>query len=263
MPYLRDRAIILRSETFREHDRRIVMFGIQHGLIEAVARGASAKEAKQGGHLLPMSEADVLVAKGAAFDKLAVAKSIHPRMGLRRHLGALAVGGAFCDFFYRMQRPGIVDAESYMLLRDVLDVMEALPEDPSPERAQLLYAAAVLKLLDRVGFAPPLSGCASCREAFVSSATEVWFIPTDGAFLCSDCYRTVRRAFPNAAFVSIQTLTLLRFLRREPLQQALILTAPTETFQSVASLVALLLQQAPLSRAPHGHDTIGMLLRER
>ena len=76
MPYIRDRVIVLRSESFREHDRRIVMFGLGHGLLSAVARGASAQQAKQGGHIVPFSEAEVLIAKGAAFDKLAVATVI-------------------------------------------------------------------------------------------------------------------------------------------------------------------------------------------
>ena len=43
VPYLRDRAIVLRNEPFREHDRKVVLFGMQHGLLEAVARGASRK----------------------------------------------------------------------------------------------------------------------------------------------------------------------------------------------------------------------------
>lgn len=258
--YLRDRVIILRSEPFREHDRRVVMFGLEHGLLEAVARGASAKEAKQAGHLLPLTEAEVLVAKGAAFDKLAVARNIRSRPGLRRRLGGLAFAGAFSDFFLRMQKPGIVDEELYALLEEVLNVANTLPEEPTAERARLLYAAASLKLMDRVGFAPPLSGCASCREGFSATATEVWLLPVDGSFLCADCYRTVRRSYPNAEFVSIHVLTVLRFLRREPLAQALAITASSELFQAVSQVVSLLLQQAPLPRVPHGHETIGALL---
>jgi DNA repair protein RecO len=260
MPYLRDRAIILRSESFREHDRRIVMFGLNHGLMEAVARGASAKQSKQGGHIVPLIEVEVLVAKGAAFDKLAVAKTVTPRHMLRRRLGGLAFAGAFSDLFERLQRPGIVDEDLYVLLSDVLDVAEALPEEPSAERARLLYSAAALKLLDRIGFAPALSACASCREGFDVNTEETWLLPADGSFLCPDCYRTVRRAYPNAEQVPTQTLGLLRFIRREPLKLILSLGGESGVFRQASAVTTLLLQQAPLMRQPHGSETILALL---
>ena len=269
MPYLRDRAIILRSTPFREHDRKVVMFGAQHGLMEAVARGASAKEAKQGGHVVPFTEAEVLIAKGAAFDKLAVSRTVRSRPGIRRRLGALTFAGAFSDLFERLQRPGIVDMESYALLSEALDIADALPDEPSAERTRLLYSAAALKLLDRIGFAPPLSACASCREGFATDGAALaseavmdgpWLLPVEGSFLCPDCYRTVRRAHPNAEQVPAHALSLLRFLRREPLVQALRLTGTAEIFRRASLTLSTLLQQAPLTRAPHGGETIFAIL---
>ena len=260
MPYIRDRVIVLRSESFREHDRRIVMFGLGHGLLSAVARGASAQQAKQGGHIVPFSEAEVLIAKGAAFDKLAVATVIHPARVLRQRLSALAVAGAFTDLLERLQKPGIVDDDVYRLLQEVLAAASDLPEESSAERARLLYAAAALKLLDRIGFAPPLSGCASCREGFHPLTEQVWLLPTDGTFLCPDCFRIVRRATPNVEPVATQTLALLRFLRREPLGSIRLLTGTTDVFRHASQVVSTLLQQAPLMRAPHGAETIMALV---
>jgi DNA repair protein RecO len=258
MTYLRDRAVVLRSEPFREHDRRIVLFGIQHGLLEAVARGASRSEAKQAGHIVPFSEIEVLIAKGMMFDKLAVATVVEQRRAVRRRLGALAFAGAFMDIFERMQRPGIVDEGLYELLLDVLSVAENLPDDPSPERARLLYSAAALKLLDRVGFAPALSGCVFCRESLGSG--EAWMLPMDGTIACADCYRTVRHTHPNAELIEPATIVLLRFLRREPLGRVLLLTGSSDVFASASSAVELSLRQAPLMRAPHGAETIVALL---
>jgi DNA repair protein RecO (recombination protein O) len=260
MPYLRDRVIVLRSDVFREHDRRLVMFGKQHGLLEAVARGASAKQAKQGGHVVPMTEAEVLIAKGSAFDKLAVATLVNPRHAVRRRLGTLAFTGAFFDLFERLQKPGIVDEDLYQLLVDVLSVAEMLPEEPSTERARLFYAAAALKLLDRIGFAPPLSACASCREPFSAEGEGVWLLPVDGSFVCPDCYRDLRRAYPNAQYVPMPILGLLRFMRREPLEKLAVLTGTPETFRQASLTISALLQQTPLSRAPHGSETILALL---
>ncbi|HWR00165.1 MAG TPA: DNA repair protein RecO [Candidatus Methylomirabilis sp.] len=258
MPYLRDRAIVLRNEPFREHDRKVVLYGVQHGLLEAVARGASRKEAKQGGHIVPMCEIEVLIAKGAVFDKLAVAKLVEQHRLVRARLGALAFVGSFFDLFERLQRPGIVDPGLYDLLLDVLSVAESLPDEPSAERARLLWSAAALKLLDRIGLAPALTHCVSCREGLGES--EAWMLPLDGTIACADCYRDLRTAYPNAACLSPSTLTLLRFIRREPLGRVLLLTAATDVFAAVSHAVSITLQQAPLVKQPHGAATIFALL---
>lgn len=260
MPYLRDRAIVLRSDAFREHDRRLVLFGQQHGLLEAVARGASAAVSKQGGHMVPFTEVEVLIAKGAAFDKLAVARMVRSWPTVRTRLGGLSVAGGFADLFTRMQRPGIVDTEAYQLLTDVFDALHALPEEPSVDRARLFYAASVLKLLDRMGFAPPLSACASCREAFTEDTEYRWLLPTEGTFVCPDCFRLVRRAHPNAMAVRTSVLGLVRFLRREPLMQVAYLSGEAGLFRDAVAVVMILLAQTPLHRAPHGDDTILALL---
>ncbi|OGL79240.1 DNA repair protein RecO [Candidatus Uhrbacteria bacterium RIFCSPHIGHO2_12_FULL_60_25] len=258
MPYLRDRAIVLRNEPFKEHDRKVVLFGIEHGLLEAVARGASRKEAKQAGHIVPMSEIEVLIAKGAVYDKLAVARLVEQHRAIRDRLGALAFVGSFFDLFERLQRPGIVDPGLYELLLDVLSIGESLPDEPSAERARLLWSAAALKLLDRIGLAPALSHCVSCRENVGES--DAWMLPFDGTVACADCYRGLRTAHPNATCLAPTALTLLRFLRREPFGRVLLLTASTDVFAAASHAVSVTLQQAPLSKEPHGSETIFALL---
>jgi DNA repair protein RecO (recombination protein O) len=259
MSYLRDRVVILRSESFREHDRRIVMFGREHGLLEAVARGAGSAVAKQAGHVVPMCEADVMIAKGAAFDKLAVARMVEQRRAVRTRLGALAFVGGFFDLFERLQRPGIVDTGLYDLLLDVLSLAEQLPDEPSLDRTRLLYAAAALKLFDRIGFAPALSHCASCRESLGDA--DAWMLPLDSTLVCADCYRNLRRAHPHAEHVAQTVLALLRFMRREPLGQMLLITGMTDVFAGAAHIVHVASAQAPLSRAPHAPETIVALMR--
>jgi recombinational DNA repair protein (RecF pathway) len=156
MPYLRDRAIVLKKEPFREQDRRYTLYGSEHGLLHAVARGSSLKSSKQAGHLEPFCEIEVMIAKGSSFDKLAVARSvgIPPPRDLR--LAAFAILGAFHDLVISLTRPGISDERMYELLMELRAVCFSFPAEPSPERSRLLYAAATLKLLDLIGFAPPL-----------------------------------------------------------------------------------------------------------
>jgi DNA repair protein RecO len=258
MSYIRDRAIVLKCEPFREHDRRIVLFGRSHGLIEAVARGASRKDAKQAGHLVPMEEVEVMIAKGATFDKLAVSRVIESHQSIRYTLGALTVVGTFFDLFERLQKPGIVDPELYNLLMELLVVAERLIEDPTVERSKLLYTAAALKLLDRIGFAPSLSHCALCRTELQEGDHRI--LPTDGSLVHEDCYRSIRASQPNAEAVSHKIIALTKFLRHEPLQNVLYITGTSQDFSQASNLIFHTLKQTPLTREPHGMRTIYAVL---
>ncbi|GMU25876.1 DNA repair protein RecO [Patescibacteria group bacterium] len=261
MPYLRDRVVILRSVPFREHDRMIVMFGWQHGLMEAVARGSGLARSKQAGHLTPMSEIDVMIAKGAMYDKLAVARITNHHRGIRKRLGALAFVGSFFDLFERMQKPGIVDETLYALLVEVLEAGESIPDEPSRERTGLLYAVAALKLLDRVGLAPALTHCASCREEMRYG--EFFLIPHTATLTCADCYRVLRSANPNAEMIDQETLKLIRFLRKEPIRNVFLLTGRADQFVRVSSAILCALKAAPLQKEPHGLYTISALLSQK
>src|SRR5262249_25813712 len=135
---------------------RYVMYGREHGLLIAVARGSSLKASKQAGHLEPFTETEVMIAKGSAFDKLAVARARGSRIRIPRRLSSYALLGAFFDLVMSLTRPGISDDRIFDLLQDVRSVSIDLPEDVTPERVRLMLAGATLKLLDLIGFAPRL-----------------------------------------------------------------------------------------------------------
>lgn len=218
MSYIRDTVLILKNEPYREHDAWVVMYGKTQGKMEAVARGARRWEAKHRGHLEPFSEVEVMIAKGAAFDKLAVAQLMRPRQRLRDDLARMTVAGAIFDLAEQLTRPGMHDASVFALLSAALDVLEAAPS-LSPDRSRFLLAASNLKLMDALGYAPDF--------AQVPDAT-------------------VGR--------------LLAFMRREPLDQLLRLTAPVGLFRAASAAVEDALQHTPLSTEPHGAKTVAAYL---
>lgn len=252
--YLRDRVIILKSEPFREHDRRIAMFGVSYGRLDAVARGLSKIESKQAGHLIPLTEAEVMIAKGSAFDKLAVAKMVHPYTGLRNHLASMTVASAFADLFERLQQPGISDPDSYALFKDFLDALSFLQEELTVERSKLLFSAAAIKLMDRTGFAPSLHRCSLCQDVF--DEEDVRQLTSDSSLVHEDCYRSVRSMQPNAEYIPHAVRNVVRFLREEPVISALRITGTTQLFSGASRLISECLKQTPLTREPHGYRTI-------
>ncbi len=223
MPYLRDRIFVLKNEPFREQDARIVMYGRTHGKLVAVARGMRKMGAKQLGHLEPLSQADVMIAVGQAFDKLAVAQAVSPRLGLRDDLGAMAVLGSLAHLVELLTRPGVADVVIYELLLETADVWRTTERLPSPERGRLVLAAASLRLLDALGEAP--------------------------AFNEIDL-----RGLPDGV------KTLLRFMRLRPLRDLLAITAPSVVFIAASAMVETAVERAPLASRVHGPVTVHSLL---
>lgn len=223
MPYLRDRVIVLKKEPFREQDRRYTMFGFEHGLLIAVARGSSLKKSKQAGHLEPFSEAEVMIAKGSAFDKLAVARLI-PAPRFADQLSSYAIFGAFCSLVISLTRPAISEQKIFVLLSELRDVCASLLLELSVERARLVLAAATLKLLDLVGFAPPIE--------------------------------QVVRELP------VQSVTLFKFLRRFPIADVLRVTAATDVLIATSSFIEGAIRETPVQSQPHGPTTLRSLLRD-
>ncbi len=220
MPYLRDTAYVLKSEPYREHDAWITFFGRAHGKLEAVARGVRSWKAKQRGHLEPLTKADVMIAIGASFDKLAVAHADGAQTDLRLRLGAIATFGAFANLVDRLTRPGVADQAVFDLLEELATTWRRAVREPSPERARFLYAAAALRLMRDLGYAP------ACERAAVGNEAE----------------------------------KLLRVLPDAPLAFSLSVTASGLAFREVASIVEAALAETPLTERPHGPATIVAIL---
>lgn len=220
MPYLRDRVIVLKREPFREQDRRYVMYGREHGLLSAVARGASLPRSKQAGHLEPFSEADVMIAKGAAFDKLAVAKLVaRGSLFAATSLSSYAIAGAFFDLLIRLSRPGISDERIFDLVKELIVCVAEMPGEPSADRARLLNAAATLRLLDLLGFGPPIE-------------------------------------MDQRGEVTSPLRPLLQFMRQSSFADVLRVTASRDILQDASAFVEDSLKHAPLNEEPHGPKTI-------
>ncbi len=234
MSYLRDVAIVLRHEPYREHDGWVTLYGREHGKLVAVARGVRKPSAKHLGHLEPLARAEVMIAKGAAFDKIAVARRLCPHRGLQAGMGGWSVGGAFVDFLDQVTRPGMPDPAVYDTALDLLDALDGMPEHPTPVRALSLYAASVLKTLARLGYAMDAEACAGCRKILHE---ETWWSGREASLFCLDCMRERRRVDQTLEKLPSDVPKILRFMGSAAFVDVLRLTAETASLRAAASAV--------------------------
>ncbi|HEU0051204.1 MAG TPA: DNA repair protein RecO [Patescibacteria group bacterium] len=251
MSYLRDRAIVLKSEPFREHDVWVTLYGKKEGKMIAVARGALNLHAKALGHLEPLSEIEVMIAKGSSFDKLAVARIVRPRLYLRERLEYLTVAGTFADLVARLTHPGINDERVFNLLCELMDLGAISDAAISAERSRLLLSGSIIKLLDLLGYAPHIDACAHCHQPL---AFPTFAIPSEGGLVCFSCAREIASSFRVP--LSPDGVRLIRFLRHRPLADVLQITAFPFIFLGAASAIESFLKQTPLLSPPHASETV-------
>lgn len=256
MSYLRDRAIILRAEPFREQDVWLTCYGRTLGKFTSVARGSRILKAKHLGHLQPLSEVEVMIAKGSVFDKVAVARLVHPRHHVRRSLSATILAGAAADFVDRLTHVGAPDPYLYELLQEALDVFFETEEEVTPVRGQFLFAAFSLKILRMLGHVPDVNRCTQCR---VSLKEESFLLQKVGIVVCSSCrYQTFRAE--EGVRLPERSIPLFSFVSSQPLQECLKVTAPQPLFEAVQAMAMASLRQTAVHAPPHGFESVGMML---
>lgn len=249
------------------------MYGRRHGLVVATARGSARPKSKQAARLEPLTFAEVMVAKGKAWDHLAVAAPVSGESGNltasaqaigsgrfkpngSTGLSAMAVAGAFADMFLALVHPGVADERLFVLWEELASALASVDSGLTPLRARLLFAAVSLRLMDLLGYGPRLSAkCGLCHEPI--GPTDAWYAPDDGVLICAECATGWRGGLIRA---QTHALALLKFVRSAPLADMLRVSMPVDVGENVVRLARAAWRQAPLEREPHGFETIEALL---
>lgn len=257
MAYLRDHALVLKREPFREQDAWVTLYGREFGKLVAVARGARVPRAKQLGHLEPLATIEVMIAKGQAFDKLAVARTVRSNHRLHDSLTGLTVCSAFADLIAQATQPHVPDERIFLLAEELVLQLEGVADAISPERASILYASAVLRLLRFLGYSSRLDVCVLCQAPL---GDRSWAIGAAGGLVCPKCLIRESSWRERAVLLDPSMRKLLLFLQRVSSAEVLKVSAPPVYFRTVTQAVQELTHVLPLRSAPHGFQTIPLIL---
>ncbi|MBU2566104.1 DNA repair protein RecO [Patescibacteria group bacterium] len=249
MSYIRDQVVILKKTPYRENDRRYIMYGMENGLMIAVGRGALKSQAKQASQLEPLSIAEVMIAKGRAYDHLAVAKQV--KSGSYNFLASYAVAGALSDLTLRLLRTGVADKRIFLLWEEVINYFKIIPTEPTAVRSSLLFAATGIRLLDILGYGPHFGNCLSCKLPI--GPTHAYYAPDSNGLVCSEC----RGRWPEQVMhANAYAINFINYIRSSNLESVASVTASVEVIQNCISLIRESCKHAPLDREPHGFSTV-------
>lgn len=181
---------------YREADKIVTLFTLEHGKLKGVARGAKRSVRRFGGCLEPFALLTVQLALKGGLARLddADVQTIHPR--IRADLHKIGYAGYACEAIDLLLPEGLANSRLFRLLSAYLEQLDSAPPAPSDRRF------FEINLLNILGYRPDLDDCGSCG-AKLAAASGGCHAGPGGVLLCSRCYHG------NSA-VSPATIALLK-----------------------------------------------------
>lgn len=181
-------GIVLRRRDVREADRLYTIFTKNHGKIEALTRGSRKITSKLSPHLESFATVDLLIARGRFWDHVAGVEAVERFPNISsRFLTTWAAFYAF-ELTDTLTKPGARDYGLWNLFLEYLRAVNDLPNNASVFLLKQLVRAYSCQLLLRLGVAPELERCQSCKGL----PGENFELSPSGVF-CKVCAGAVRR----------------------------------------------------------------------
>jgi DNA repair protein RecO (recombination protein O) len=201
MPEHRDRALVLRTRPYREHDLLVTVFGEHLGKVGAVARGAHRPTSALAAGTQLLAVSDVRLHQGrSSLWTLAGADLVQSYPRVRADLERTARAAMLADALDELWSEHDPAPASFRIL---VAALEALDRGGHPAT---VFLAGLWRLLGEAGLKPSWDTCQECGGRAVGETA--W---RDGSGpVCARC-RT-----PADHGLKFGTLTLLRYWERLP-----------------------------------------------
>lgn len=177
--YLVD-AVILKSIRAREADRVITLYTRQMGKKRVMAHGVEKPTSKKRGSVQPFGFSRLLLRSGKDLDSVSQGEGIEIFPVLRQSLSGLSKAGYLAelvDSFTVDEDPNI------RIFNILLETFRAL----GGEFDFVAARAFEIKLVSFLGYSPALDNCMSCEVSLEGEGKNVFFVPSQGGVLCSEC----------------------------------------------------------------------------
>lgn len=199
MPTYVTEGVVLRRIDYGEADRILTVLTREHGKIGVIARGARKANSRLAAHTDLFARSRMQLAHGRGeLEVLTQAETIGSAAPLTdaRRATCAAVCAELADRVLESNHP---DAETFDLVADALSDCTDVTRDP---RTALVWLTR--RLIDRLGYAPQLHGCASCGQTLEEASAR--FSAVAGGLLCDRC----APADPGTVECSVRVIKVLR-----------------------------------------------------
>ncbi len=218
-------ALTLRKSPIGEADVVVTMFTKDRGKLRAVAKGARRTSSKMLGHLEPMTQIRLSLARGRNLDYITQVQVINMFADLKNNLEAITKGLYLAELVDGFGSEASSNQPLYQL---VVETLESIGQESESEWPLRYFE---LQLLQFSGLMPELYQCVECRQPL--SAGSHKFSTALGGTLCLNCQPAEAQTWT----LSLRALKVLRLLHRGPLPTIMALQADSTLAHELKSVL--------------------------
>lgn len=199
---IRVEAIVLHHKNFGEADRLLTLFTRRNGKLRALAKGARKIQSRKAGHVEPLNQVNLMLARGRSFWIVSQAETICDFPIIRADLTRSAHALYMIEL---LERFTFEEEQNELLFDLACDTLFRLEHDSD---IFVIMRYFEMNLLQHCGYRPELNQCLRCRKR-IEAQDQYVSIPLGGA-LCPDCGILE----PSARPITMAVLKALRVLQR-------------------------------------------------
>ena len=219
-------ALTLRKMPLGEADIIVTFFTRDSGKLRAVAKGARRNSSKLVGHLEPLTQVSLSLARGRNLDVVTQAQVLTNFPPLKDNLEAITKGLYLAELVDGFGSEAQPNPALYHL---ALGTLHAIAKEPDSDLPLRFFE---FRLLQVSGLMPELYHCVECRKSLAPDAHR--FSPNVGGVICLDCNPEEARIRP----LSVRALKVLRLFHRGSQAEALQLRMSPDLSQELKTLLA-------------------------
>ncbi len=175
-----DQGIVLRSYSFGEADKVVILISPNRGKLRTVAKGIRKTKSRFGGRLEPFSHVDLVLYEGRNLDTITQVSVIEAFPRLRADYDAVILANAMTEVVDAVVQEDEAAFGLFLTLQRGLMALEA------GNRSRDVLVTVFLRVADILGVAPSLDRCAGCGRA-ESGPEHFRFGFAAGGLICEAC----------------------------------------------------------------------------
>ena len=156
MEIISSRAIVLKLLDYRESDRLVTLFTLEHGRLSGIARGSRRSVKRFGGALELFAVLNVQIKLRNALSELTEADIVTIHSGIRGDLDRIAHAAYATELIASLTPEAMPNPRLFRLISAYLDHLDRNPATSSDRRF------FEINLLNILGYRPSLDSCSRC-----------------------------------------------------------------------------------------------------
>jgi len=218
-------AIVLKRQDFRENDSKIIIYSLEKGKLELVARGAKKISSKLSGHIEPIGLVRIMAVRGKQYDYVGGAVSKDSFQKIKNDLDKIKSSGEVINIFLKLIKEEEKNLDIYNLIKSFFEIFNR----KDFEKNNFLTSIFLLKLLSYIGYSPELFNCVICKKKIQPNGNK--FSISRGGVVCKNCQAK------DSLTISDNSIKIMRFIINNNLEKIIKIKTTKQQISEIRNIV--------------------------